>query len=222
MAKTVTHKGEEAFFGEGGHLQVSKSRTFSEMVFDLLSTRRPTKVELAIFDLILNLSIDHGPDTPSSVAVVEAGRAGKTISESVAAGIAQINDVHGGAIEPAMEVYYKSIKEKIGGKEVVGRFLKEDKRIPGYGHRIYTNVDPRAELILKTLEEEKIGLEYIKVAREIERELEARKGRQIPLNIDGAIAVSLCAFEWDPKLGKALFIIARTPGLCGQFLNLQK
>jgi len=51
--------------------------------------------------------------------------------------------------------------------------------------------------------------------------LEIQKGQKLPLNIDGAIAVALCSFGWDPKLGKAVFIIARTPGLCGQFLNNQ-
>jgi len=51
------------------------------------------------------------------------------------------------------------------------------------------------------------------------KELEAQKGKKLPLNIDGAIAVALCSFGWDSKLGKAVFLIARTPGLCGQYLT---
>ena len=65
----------------------------------------------------------------------------------------------------------------------------------------------------------KFSDEFIKIAQDLENELEEQKGSKLPLNIDGSIAVVLCTFGWPSKLGKAVFIIARTPGLCGQYLN---
>ena len=56
-------------------------------------------------------------------------------------------------------------------------------------------------------------------AKELENELKKQSGKNLPVNVDGAIAAVFCAFGWEPRLAKALFITARVPGLCGQFLN---
>jgi citrate synthase len=101
----------------------------------------------------------------------------------------------------------------------VADYLENKKIIGGFGHRIYKDIDPRAQLILKVLGETGRGEEFIQIATDIETEIQSHKGVKLPLNIDGAIAVVLCSFDWSPKLAKAVFIIARTPGLCGQFLN---
>lgn len=219
MAKTVIHQDLKSLWGDKDHLQVAQNATFSDLVFELLSEKKPTPKESEIFELILNLSIDHGSETPSAVETIRAAHQHKTISESVAAGITQINDLHGGAIEPAMELFYRIKKKELGIKNLVEDGIKEGKRLAGFGHRIYKDLDPRAKLILSKLKESEMGLEYQELARSIESELAEQKGTKLPLNIDGAIAVVLCSFGWEPKLGKAVFIIARTPGLCGQFLN---
>ncbi len=217
MTKTVTHQNEKPYFGEEELLKVAPNRNFAAMIFELLSGKAPAASELKLFELILNISIDHGPDSPSAVATISAAKEGKTISEAVAAGISQINDTHGGAIEPAMELFEKAKGEKWKAESIVEQYLGSDKRIPGFGHRIY-EVDPRAELILETAKKEKLGEEFINTVREIEKELKNKKDRPIPVNIDGAIAAVLCGFGWKSSLGKAVFLISRTPGLTGQYL----
>lgn len=218
MAKTVIHKNNIPFFGNKSLLEMSVTKSFSEIIFELLSGKTPTSSELKLFEVVLNLSIDHGPETPSAIETIKSAQGGKTISEAVAAGILQINDQHGGAIEPAMELFYKIKKSNLGIRKVIVDYLIKDLRMPGFGHRIY-EIDPRSQLLFKLAEGKGISQEYIDLAQEIEKELGALKGKKIPVNIDGAIAAILCSFGWDSKLGKAVFIIARTPGLCGQFLN---
>lgn len=220
MAKTIKHSEDgTASWGDDDHLQIAQARSFSSLIFELLSEKVPTDQELKVFELILNLSIDHGPDTPSAIPTIEAAKAGKTISEAVSDGINHINDVHGGAQEKLMEIFYQIKSEKLKVKSLVEESLREGKRIPGFGHRIYKDLDPRAQLILQTLKENGFGEEFIGIAHDLESELESQKGNRLPLNIDGAIAVVLCTLDWPARLGKAVFIIARTPGLCGQFLN---
>lgn len=221
MSKTVTHKGEEPYFGEEKLLKIAPTKSFASMIFELLSDKVPDAYQLKLFETILNISIDHGPDTPSAVEVIAKAKEGKLITQSVAAGILQINDYHGGAVEPAMELFYRIKKGKLDPKMVVREYLSLDKRIPGFGHRIY-KVDPRSQLLFKLAKEGGISEEFIKIAQEVEKELKEAKGKALPVNIDGAIAAILCAFGWDPKLGKAVFIVARTPGLCGQYLNNSK
>ena len=221
MALSINHSGEgrEILFGQESHLAVSRKRGFAEMIFWLLSERQPNAAELKVFELIFNLSIDHGPNTPSAKITIESAKAGKTIGEAVAAGVREINDTHGGAQEALMPILYKIVKEKAKPEAIVADFVKKKIRLPGFGHRLYKNTDPRAELILDTLGANNLGRDFITVARNLAEELRRQTGKVLPLNIDGAIAVTLCAFGWPPALGKAVFIIARTPGLCGQFIN---
>lgn len=219
MAKTVTHKDLKSHFGDEDHLEKSQNTSFAGMIFELLSERKPTPQQFKVFELILNLSIDHGPDTPSAVKVIEQAKAGESISEAVAEGIEQINDSHGGAIKPAMEILYSINNEQLTVNNLVKEYINAEKKIPGLGHRVYKDEDPRTKLIFQKLEEANLGKEWIELEQNLQTEFEKQSGKHLPINIDGAIAVVLCSFGWEAKLGNAVFIIARTPGLCGQYLN---
>lgn len=219
MSKIVTHIDLKSYFGDEDHLEKAKATKFSDLIFELLSERKPTDAESKVFELILNLSIDHGPETPSALKVIESAKEGKTISESVASGVLEINDRHGGAIEPGMDFLYKIKNEKLDISETVKDYLNNKKIIGGFGHRLYKDSDPRAQLILDTLKEHNLGEEWILLSKDVEEEIEKNKGVHLPLNIDGAIAVALCSFGWESRLGKAVFLSARMPGLCAQYLN---
>lgn len=219
MAKTVKHEELQSYFGDADHLEESKNKSFAGLIFELLSEREPTAEEAKVFELILNLSIDHGPHTPSAVKTIESAQSGQTISESLAAGILQINDVHGGAIEPAMKYFYQIEKGEHTAESLVAMLSGENKKMPGYGHRIYKDFDPRANLILEEVAAIRYSEEFSRIAYDIQNELFKQTGKNLPINIDGAIAVVLCTFGWEPKLGKAVFLIARTPGLLGHILN---
>ncbi len=219
MAKTITHQDNNAYWGDEDHLQVAQNRSFASMVYELISEQTPTPEQAKIFELILNLSIDHGTDAPSAIATIEAAKEGKDMGEAVGLGMAQINDRHGGAMEKGMEFMLHVQNQRSILKEIVQEYLDNKKLIGGFGHRLYKDQDPRAELIISKLQEAGLGAEYIAIAREIEKALEEIKGAKLVLNIDGAIAVALLSFGWEPKLGKAVFISSRASGLCGQYLN---
>lgn len=226
MARTITHQDNDetkpALFGEKDHLDVSQKKTFTGMTFELLTEREPSEAETKLLDLILNLSIDHGPHSPSGVATVTAAKEGKTMGESVGLGLAQIGDRHGGAGGPLMKILYRIMNHESGIKEEVEAILGRGERFPGMGHRVYKDQDPRAQLIMKTALDNGIGQEYVKIVNDLRNELEKQSGKNLPVNIDGAIAAVFCGFGLEPDLGIAVFLIARTPGLCGQFLNSSK
>lgn len=219
MAITVTHKNtedetSEAMFGEHEHLQYAAEVTFPELVFESLSGQKPDEKQLKLFNLILDLCFDHGPNPPSESATITATKEGKGMGEAVAAGIAQINNRHGGAIEPGMR-FFELIKKGEDVQKLVDEYIEQKKIIGGFGHRIYEKEDPRAELILKEL-----GVsEYIEIARKVQDAIKKNKGRGLVLNVDGAIAVVLCTWGWQAEWSKAIFIIARSAGLCAHFLN---
>ena len=220
MSLTVKHENDKAYLGEDDHLALSGKVSFTEMVYRTLSEQTPSEEQLNLFDLILNLSIDHGPDAPSAKATIEEAKKGESISEAVAEGIEEINDTHGGAIEPLMKLLYEMLENNLTAEEVVKKFVNSDMKLPGFGHRIYKGEDPRAELIFKQAEEFSLADKSILLTRELRDQLRQQTGKEeLPINIDGAIAAILCGLDWQPKLGKAVFIVARTPGLCAHYLN---
>ena len=170
MAKLVTHKDNVPFWGDEDFIKVAEKKNFSDMIFELLSEREPSISQSKIFNLILNLSIDHGPDTPSSKAVIESALNGETIGQAIASGVEKIDDTHGGAGEKAMEMLYEIKQSGQASADFVKNALEKKEKIYGYGHRIYKK-DPRAEIIQNYLQEEKTAEDYISIARKVESEL---------------------------------------------------
>jgi citryl-CoA lyase len=223
MAKTITHidndETKPAMFGDKDLLETAQKNTFTEMIFEMLTERTPSAAEVKLLNLILNLSSDHGPNAPSAVATIAATKEGKTMGESVGLGMAQIGDRHGGAGGPLMEIMYRIKNQGTSIKGEIEELLKEGKRLPGVGHRVYKDLDPRAQLIMKTAVDNGIGEEYVKIVNDLRDALEEQSGKSLPVNIDGAIAAVFCGFGLKPELGIAIFIIARAPGLCAHFIN---
>lgn len=222
MAKTITHidndETKPALFGAQDLLEFAQKNSFTEMVFEMLTERKPSEAEVRLLNLILDLSADHGPNAPSAVATIESAKSGKTMGESVGDGMAQIGDRHGGAGGPLMEILYRAEKGE-SVKSIVAEKLAEGKRIPGMGHRVYKDLDPRAQLIMKTAVDNGIGQEYVEIVNQIRDELESQSGKNLPVNIDGAIAAVFCGMGLKSEHGIAIFIVARAPGLCAHFIN---
>lgn len=224
MATTITHKDKNdetspAMFGGHQLLEYASHVNFSEFVFESLTGKAPSRSEIKIFDLILNLCFDHGPNSPSASATTAAAKTGKGMGEAVGEGVAQIGDSHGGAGEPLMRILYDLHAGKTNVVEVVEHYKKEGKRMPGFGHRVYKDIDPRAELILQSAQESDVGRDFIDALTVLHLELNTKLGKSLPINIDGAIAAVLCGLRVEPAVGRAVFIIARSAGLCAHFLQ---
>ena len=91
--------------------------------------------------------------------------------------------------------------------------------MPGFGHKIYKEKDPRAQALLKKAKDLGFDLIFADKAVKIEEEIRKQKGKKLPLNIDGAIAVLLCEMGFDSKTGKAFFILARMPSMIANIIE---
>ena len=54
---------------------------------------------------------------------------------------------------------------------------------------------------------------FADIGRGVEAEMERRKGRRIPMNIDGATAVIYSELGFAPALGRGLFLLSRSVGI---------
>src|SRR5690606_4920997 len=84
------------------------------------------------------------------------------------------------------------------------------------GHRFHRK-DPRAIRIGKLLDtavqEGTISGNTVRLVRAVEQHF-ASSGRIVPMNIDGITAVVLLELGFPPALGRGIFILSRSVGIC--------
>lgn len=181
---------------------------FSDAIWLTLTGTTPTEDESELFKTVLSSCIDHGIGNPSTVASRTIQSGGNSMNTSVAGGIMALGDKHGGAIENCMKILQKQKTPE----EIVKNHLEQGKNIPGLGHKVYDEKDPRTEKILEKAEKHGLTGENTEKIQEIQKVLAEEKVNLV-INVDGAIAAVMSDLNWDYRLGKGLFIIARTPGL---------
>ena len=199
----------------GHKLSALMKGSFSDAIFLILNGETPSPQQSKIFEALLVSIIDHGMGTTSSLASRFVASGGNSVNASIAGGVLAIGDYHGGAIEKAMA----ALRGVSSAKEFVGNGLEKHHTFYGFGHKLYKERDPRVISLLQICEDENFRSPYIDLMKEIEHEIAKQKGNKIPLNIDGLIAAILLAMNFDPLAGKAVFVIARTPGLAAQVVE---
>jgi citrate synthase len=191
---------------------------FSSVFFLLLKSRLPDKKEAKMIDALITSSIDHGVTPPSTHAARIVASAGVPLPSAVAAGMLAIGDVHGGAIEDGARVLQEwvtmMLEKKWSHEETATHLLaqlkKDNKRMPGFGHRIHKQ-DPRTERLFGLAQELGFDREHIKLSRALEKEFSMKK--TLPINVDGAIAAIISDMGFDWRLGKAFFVMGRVAGM---------
>lgn len=203
----ISSSGEDAVV-RGEKLEDVMEMNFSDAIWLVLSGEKPSEEESEIFNTVLSCCIDHGVGNPSTVSARTVQSGGNGMNTSVAAGILALGDSHGGAIENCMEM----LQSKKSAEEIVEQKLESGETIPGIGHKVYKEEDPRAKKIFEKAENLGIASENVDKMKAIRKEF-AEKKVELVVNVDGAIAAVMSDLGWDSRLGKGIFIIARTPGL---------
>lgn len=194
--------------------------SFAQGIYLVLKGEFPSPEVGKLVDAIFVSSIDHGASPPSVLAARTVASTGAELNSAIAAGVQAISRFHGGAIEEGMKLFLKIVKrieetEKPEDEvilEVLREMKEKKKRASGFGHRIHTQ-DPRTRKLFALAKELGLAGKYVRIARGVEKKLGELLGKQLPINVDGAIAALLCELEVAPDIGNAFFIIARVPGL---------
>jgi citrate synthase len=95
--------------------------------------------------------------------------------------------------------------------ELLAEYREKKKRIAGFGHRIHTS-DPRTAKLFSLAEELGVADEGVAMILAFRKAFH-ESGKDLPINVDGAIAALLIDLEMPRELANAFFIMARVPGL---------
>ena len=212
----------------GYHIDQLMGRVpFAHVVYLVLKGELPNAAHGRVMDAILVASVDHGATPPSALAARTVASGGAPLTTGIAAGIMTINRHHGGAIEGCMRVLLEAVARKrektsssaepgqdalTAARELVTEYRAGKKRIPGYGHRVHKD-DPRTRELFAIAEEQGVAGEYVEMGGAIRQAMKETLNKDLPMNVDGAIAAVLCEMDFPPEMGNGLFAIARTVGL---------
>lgn len=185
--------------------------TFTQAIYLVLKGELPTKQEEKMLNALFVAAIDHGIAAPSAQATRIVFSGGNSLNTAIGAGILTLGDSHGGAIEQCARLLQENKNKP--ARKIVAEIIQQKKVLPGLGHKIYKDEDPRAMQLFSIAKKLKMHGTYCKLIEDMQKELGKQKGKELCINIDGAIAAIMSEMQFDWKLGKGLFIIPRTVGL---------
>jgi citrate synthase len=197
--------------------------SFVETAWLLLRGDLPSAAEAGLLEAALVSSVDHGPQAPSIAAARMAATCGVGLNSAVATGVGLLGDVHGGAGQQCMEALVRvrrRVEEGTGPADAVAEELADFRarkaHVPGFGHRFHSR-DPRRDPLIGLLriavDDGVVAGDHLAVLLEIERQLGARRGGAVPVNVDGVTAALYCELGFAPELARGLFVLARSVGV---------
>lgn len=208
--------------------ELSYTANFLNMMYRMTEVKY--KVQPALeraLELLFILHADHEQNcSANAMRSIGSSQADPFVSTAGAAA-ALYGPLHGGANEQVLVML-----KQIGSKNNVPAFVKEvkegkgEKRLMGFGHRIYKNYDPRAKIIKQTAEEvfEVTGRNpLLDIAVELERialEDEYFIKRKLYPNVDFYSGIIYQAMGFPTDAFTVLFAIPRTAGWLAQWQEL--
>jgi citrate synthase len=198
--------------------------SFSGMIWLMLRGDLPSEGQAKLLDTALMSAVDHGPQAPSIAIARMAMSCGVGLNNAMASAVNVLGDVHGGAGEQAVELYGRIVAQCESGVLIedaaassIDWWQAERSRfLPGFGHRFHP-VDPRAKPLLAAIDEAAaagvVEGRFVAAARAVETALEQRKGKRVPMNIDGATAAIYGELGFPAPLARGLFCLSRSVGI---------
>lgn len=210
--------------------ELSYAENFLHMTFSLPTEPYTVNPVLArAMDRILILHADHEQNASTSTVRL-AGSSRANPFACVASGIASLwGPAHGGANEAVL-----TMLNQIGTPDRIPEFIARAKdkddpfRLMGFGHRVYKNYDPRAQVMRETCHEvlAELGITQeplLDLAMQLERialEDPYFVDRKLFPNVDFYSGIILKAMGFPTSMFTVLFAMSRTAGWIAQWKEM--
>jgi citrate synthase len=182
--------------------------TIAGRLWTRLSPRRPARGLLPVVNAALVLMADHEL-AASTLAVRVAASTHADPLATVSAGLGALSGpLHGSASSAARRLLVRA--GEVGAAQAIGELLARRERVPGFGHRVYADVDPRAALLLDMLRHTLPRSRAVAVATDVQSVVLDRIGKEP--NVDFALATLTTSADMVADGGEAIMSIARVAG----------
>lgn len=201
---------------------------FGELAFWLATQRRPSPGETRVFEAVLAALADHGFTPTAIVTRLTYLSAPDSVQGALAAGLLGGGSRFLGVTEdcgrflhevltrvegdlPADDAGWDALAlETVTAQRAAGRF------VPGLGHHVHKQGDPRTPRLFRIAAEEGLVGPHLSLFAAIGRVHAQVLGRTLPLNGAGVCGAALADLGLPLELLRGFALLARTAGLIGQ------
>jgi len=199
---------------------------FAELAYWLMTLRRPTPGELRVFETVLVTLADHG-FTPTAIAArLTYVSAPEALQGAVAAGLLGGGSRFLGVTEDVGRFLAAALREAQQqpqsdaefdelARAAVTRCRDEKRLVPGLGHPVHKDGDPRTPVLIRIATEAGQHGPHLRLFEAIGRVHPEILGRTLPLNGAGVCGAALADAGLPPEMLRGVALLARTAGLLG-------
>ena len=206
---------------------------FGELAFWLAAQRRPTPGETRLFEAVLAALADHGFTPTAIVTRLTYLSAPDSVQGALAAGLLGGGSRFLGVTEDCGRFLHdvltgvsaadatRALPADDAGWDALAletlRAQKAARRlVPGLGHHVHKQGDPRTPRLFAIAEEEGLSGPHLALFAAIGRTHPQVLGRTLPLNGAGVCGAALADLGLPLELLRGFALLARTAGLIGQ------
>ena len=204
---------------------------FGELAFWLVTRRRPTPAQVRVFESVLVALADHG-FTPTAIAArLTYLSAPDSLQGAMAAGLLGGGSRFLGVTEDCgpflADVLARhtddvpaDVTDDAGWEPLALTAVREARAagryVPGLGHPVHKERDPRTPRLMRIAEEEGLKGPHLRLFEAIGRVHPEVLGRPLPLNGAGVCGAALADLGLPVELLRGFALLARAAGLLGQ------
>jgi citrate synthase len=178
--------------------------SFTEFFHLLLTGEEPTDDQRFFLDALLVAIAEHGLMPTNVAARMTLAADPGSLQGAVAAGILGAGPVVLGTAEECARLLAAG-----GDPDTVVREIRASgRKVPGFGHPVHREKDPRAERILELADERGVGGPHVALARRFRDAVSP-----LPMNVSMPIAAVMLDLGFPESAVKAVPVLARTASL---------
>ncbi|HEV7931686.1 MAG TPA: citryl-CoA lyase [Actinomadura sp.] len=201
---------------------------FGELAYWLATQRRPAPGQVRVFEAVLAALADHGFTPTAIVTRLTYLSAPDSIQGALAAGLLGGGSRFLGVTEDT-GAFLHDVLARVEGPpptdepgwdalalETVRARRAEQRFVPGLGHHVHKQGDPRTPRLMRIATEEGTFGPHLSLFAAIGRVHPQVLGKTLPLNGAGVCGAALADLDLPVELLRGFALLARTAGLIGQ------
>ena len=202
--------------------------TFTDHGWLLVTGSLPSAAQRRMLDATLVAIAEHGLVPSVAAARITLAAAPEALQGAVAAGILGCGSVILGSAEAAARFLSEILAHAATGgvdgaaRAAITKNRNSKRAVPGYGHPLHKQSDPRVARLLDIAREAGIAGMHVDAALQVEKLLPEITGKPLAMNVSGAIAATMLDAGFPLLAVKGIPIIARTAGLVAHLLEEQE
>ena len=186
-------------------------RSLATRLWPRLTVKTASPADVISLNALMVLVADHGLAASTLAARVAASVRADPYSV-VATGLGTLSGPLHGAASASVHRLFAEVRRPARATAVLGEFLRRESRVPGFGHTIYKDWDPRAVVLLDLIRTSAANGQRLEVVERVLELVLDRTSVGVRPNVDFAIGALTFICGMDERAGETIFGVSRAAG----------